>query len=57
MTQAAANFAQLCSGERGTNARGIKLHFVGTQLQRVIPGFMAQVLVSRASHSQYSQLK
>ena len=43
MTQAAANFAQLCSGERGTNARGIKLHFVGTQLQRVIPGFMAQV--------------
>jgi len=40
--KAATNFAQLCSGERGTNTRGIRLHFVGTQLQRVIPGFMAQ---------------
>ena len=40
--KAAANFAQLCSGEAGTNARGVRLHFVGTALHRVIPGFMAQ---------------
>ena len=36
------NFRALCNGEKGMGNKGKKLHFKGSTLHRVIPGFMAQ---------------
>ena len=38
----AENFRALCTGERGRGSFGKPLHFLGSLLHRVIPGFMAQ---------------
>jgi peptidylprolyl isomerase len=38
----AENFRALCTGERGKGVGGKRLHFKGSVLHRVIPGFMAQ---------------
>lgn len=38
----AENFRALCTGEQGTGASGVPLHYKGCPLHRVIPGFMAQ---------------
>jgi len=38
----AENFRALCTGERGTSAAGVRLHYQGTAFHRVIQGFMCQ---------------
>ena len=38
----ADNFRALCTGEKGKGVSGKRLHFKGTPLHRVIPGFMSQ---------------
>jgi len=38
----AYNFYMLCTGELGSAKNGAALHYKGTKLHRVIPGFMAQ---------------
>lgn len=35
------NFKQLCTGEKGMNAKGFPLNFRGSTFFRVIEGFMA----------------
>jgi peptidyl-prolyl isomerase D len=40
--QTAENFRALCTGERGRGTFGRPLHFKGSKLHRIIPGFMAQ---------------
>jgi hypothetical protein len=37
-----ANFAALCTGEKGVGTSGAALHYKGCRLHRVIPGFMVQ---------------
>ena len=36
------NFRALCTGERGTNERGVKLHYKASKFHRCIPDFMLQ---------------
>uniref|UniRef100_A0A7S3E4W4 Peptidyl-prolyl cis-trans isomerase n=1 Tax=Chloropicon laureae TaxID=464258 RepID=A0A7S3E4W4_9CHLO len=36
------NFAQLCTGAKGTGKSGKPLHFKGSKFHRIIPGFMCQ---------------
>lgn len=38
----AENFRALCTGEKGTSKSGKDLHYRGSILHRIIPGFMAQ---------------
>lgn len=38
----AENFRALCTGEMGKTAKGISLHYKGTPIHRIIPGFMIQ---------------
>jgi hypothetical protein len=34
------NFRALCAGDKGATASGVPLHFKGSKLHRIIPGFM-----------------
>ncbi|XP_020214935.1 peptidyl-prolyl cis-trans isomerase CYP21-1 [Cajanus cajan] len=36
------NFRALCTGEKGKNANGLKLHYKGTPFHRIISGFVIQ---------------
>ncbi|XP_019414184.1 PREDICTED: peptidyl-prolyl cis-trans isomerase CYP21-1-like [Lupinus angustifolius] len=36
------NFRALCTGEKGKSASGLKLHYKGTPLHRIISGFVIQ---------------
>ncbi|KAE9616457.1 hypothetical protein Lal_00034813 [Lupinus albus] len=36
------NFRALCTGEKGESASGLKLHYKGTPLHRIISGFVIQ---------------
>ncbi|WVZ20925.1 hypothetical protein V8G54_008247 [Vigna mungo] len=36
------NFRALCTGEKGKNANGVKLHYKGTPFHRIVSGFMFQ---------------
>ena len=42
MPQASENFRLLCTGEKGQSPSGAKLSYKGTELFRIIPGFMCQ---------------
>ena len=37
-----ANFVGLCTGAHGSSKTGTRLHYRGTELHRVVPGFIAQ---------------
>merc|ERR1719215_1316719 len=37
-----ANFASLCTGDKGMGASGKPLHFKGSKFHRIIPNFMIQ---------------
>lgn len=37
----ADNFRSLCTGEKGTTASGVKLHYKGSPFHRIISDFMA----------------
>ncbi|KAF7841188.1 peptidyl-prolyl cis-trans isomerase CYP21-1 [Senna tora] len=36
------NFRALCTGEKGKNSNGVKLHYKGTPFHRIISGFVIQ---------------
>ena len=42
MPKTAANFAALCTGEKGTGKAGKPLHYKGSKFHRIIPNFMCQ---------------
>ncbi len=47
----AENFRALCTGERGRGRFGKPLHFLNSKFHRIIPGFMCQVRLRRATLS------
>ena len=36
------NFRALCTGDKGVGEKGTPLHYKGSEIHRIIPGFMAQ---------------